>query len=82
MVERRKVLNIIYWILLLIGIVLILWRVFGNSPSDIQVISPFITLGILKIWDIGNELKDFKHEVKMSFSKVREDVNKTGGTSQ
>lgn len=69
----RKILNIIAWIALTVGVVMVLWRIFGNSPTDLAVISPFVVFGLVKVWDIGNELKDFKYEAKLSFKKVKED---------
>lgn len=69
----RKILNIIAWVALTVGVVMIIWRIFGNSPTDIQIISPFIVFGLVKVWDISNELKDFKHGVKLSFMKIKED---------
>ena len=78
----RKIINIIAWIALIVGIVMVIWRVFGNSPTDLAVISPFIVFGLAKVWDIGNELKDFKHDVKFSFKKVRDDINKLSKRGQ
>lgn len=70
------ILNIIAWIALIIGIVFLLWKIFGNSPTDLQVIIPFIIFGIAKIWEINNNQKEFEFEVKLSFSKVKEDMKR------
>ena len=74
--QIRKILKAIAWIALIVGIIMILWRIFGNSPTDLAVIVPFIIFGLAKIWEIDSGLKDFKHEIKLSFGKVREDLNK------
>ena len=72
----RKILKAIAWIALIIGVIMILWRIFGNSPTDFAVIVPFIIFGFAKILEIDSGLKDFKHEVKLSFTKVKEALDK------
>ena len=74
--EKRKILNILFWITLIVGIILVLWIIFGNSPTELSVIITFMLALLFKIWAISDETKEFKHEVKMSFVKVREDFNK------
>ena len=71
----RKILNIAAWIALIIGIILLLLKIFGNNPTELQVITPFLIFGIAKVWEINNNLKDFKHEIRISFKKVRNDIN-------
>lgn len=72
---KRKILDATAWVALIVGIMMILWRIFGDSPTDIQIISPFILFGLMKIWSTNGELKDFKTEVKLSFRKVGEDID-------
>ncbi len=73
--KRKDILNILFWILFIIVIILILWRIFGNSPSDLAIILPALLMLLLKIWSISDNLNDFKHEVKFSFHQVRQDIN-------
>jgi len=73
---RKKILNIIFWIALVIGIIMVLWRIFGNNPTDLAVITPFIIMLISKIWDINNDFKDFRYHVKSSFNKVKTDMGR------
>jgi len=80
---KRKILDAIAWIALVVGIIMILWRVFGNSPTDLAVISPFIVLGLVKIWSNNNTIKDVGYQVKLlsnntksSFEKVRGDMSR------
>ncbi len=75
--KRKDILEILFWILLIIVIILILWRIFGNSPSDLSILLASLLTILLKMWAISDELKEFKHEVKFSFHKVREDINST-----
>lgn len=72
----RKILNIVAWIALIIGVIMIIWKIFGSSPTDLQLIIPFVIFGLVRIWDMGMELKDFKYDVKLSFRKYRGDFNK------
>jgi Mg2+/citrate symporter len=73
--ERKRIFNILFWIALIIGIVLILWMVFGDSPTELGVVITFMLALLFKIWSVSDETKEFKHEVKMSFVKVREDFS-------
>ena len=72
--KRKDILNALFWILLVIGIILVLWRIFGNSPSDLEIILTFILMLMFKLFALGGELKDFKHEVRFSFYKVKKDM--------
>ncbi len=73
--KRKDILNLLFWILLIIVIILVLWRIFGNSPSDISILLASLLTLLLKMWAISDEIKDFKHEVKFSFYKVKEDAD-------
>ncbi|MBU0466333.1 MAG: hypothetical protein KJ718_02505 [Nanoarchaeota archaeon] len=73
--NKRQILNILFWITLIIAVILVIWRIFGNSPTELSiVIVLFLTL-IFKVWAISDETKEFKHEVKMSFVKVKKDFD-------
>ncbi len=73
--KRSKILNILFWIALIISIILVIWRIFGNSPTELNiVIVLFLTL-MFKVWAISDDLNGFKHEVKLSFVKVKSDIN-------
>lgn len=73
--KRKDILNISFWILLIILVILILWRIFGNSPSDIAIMIASILTVLFKMWAISDELREFKHEVKFSFHKIKEDIS-------
>ena len=74
--NKRKILNILFWVLLLIVVALILWRIFGNSPTDLQIIIPIMLMFLVKMWTISDEVKELKHEARMSFSKVKSQMEK------
>jgi len=73
---KRKILDALFWIFLIISIVLILWRIFGDSPSEISIIVSIAFMMMFKMWDISDSLRDFKYDIKSSFRKVKEDINK------
>jgi len=74
--DKKQILNILFWILLIIGVILILWRIFGDSPTDLSIILTFTLMLMFKMLAIGDELKEFKQEVRLSFNKVKTDFEK------
>ncbi|MBU2616564.1 MAG: hypothetical protein KKB79_01125 [Nanoarchaeota archaeon] len=76
--NTRKILDVIFWIALIIGTIMVLWRIFGNSPTDLAVITPFIVMGLTKIWSNNNRIWELEIKMKNSFDKVRENTNRIG----
>jgi len=76
--NRKNILNILFWIALVVGIVLVLWRIFGDSPSDLSIMITFLLILLFKIWGISDNLNGFKHEVRTSFVKVKSDLKDIG----
>ncbi len=77
---KRKILNIIFWIALIVGIIMVLWRIFGDSPTDLAIITPFIVMLISKMWDMNEAIIEVGHQVKIlsmntksAFEKVKQD---------
>ena len=73
--KRSQILDILFWISLIIGIILFLWEIFGNNPAELSVIITFMSALLFKIWSISYEIREFKHEVKISFAKVKADLD-------
>lgn len=80
---KRKILNILFWILLVIGLIMIIWKIFGKSPSDVAILIPFIVMLLIKIWsnsdrirDVGYQVKILSMNTKSAFEKVRKDMNR------
>jgi len=76
--NTRKILDIIFWIALVIGTIMVLWRIFGNSPTDLAVITPFVVMGLIKVWSNNNRIWELEIKMKNSFDKVRENTNRIG----
>ncbi len=73
---KRQILEILFWIALIVGIIMIIWRIFGDSPTDLAVISPFIVMGLVKIWTNNNRIWELEIKMKNSFDKVKENMNR------
>ncbi len=73
--KRSEILNILFWIFLIIGIILLIWYIFGNSPTELAITLTFILTLMFKMWTVSDEIKDLKHEVRMSFVKVKTDFD-------
>ena len=76
--SRKEILNILFWILLGILVILILWRIFGNSPTDFSIILTAIFVMIFKMWAINDNINEFKSDVKTSFHKIKNDIKNLG----
>ena len=73
--KRKDIFNILFWIFLIIVIILLIWYIFGNSPTELGITLTFLLMLMFKMWAISDDLKDFKYETKFSFHKVKEDAN-------
>jgi len=73
---KRKILDVLFWIALAVGVIMIIWRIFGKSPSDLVIITPFIVMLTAKILNVSDELKNFRYYTKLSFIKFRENINR------
>jgi len=84
--KKRKIfdwiLNIILIILIIVGIYLFLNRIFGHSPTDLQLILwlfGFFGTAMVKmfslVYNINREIGELKTNTKESFNKIRTDVS-------
>lgn len=77
------VLNILIIILLIVVIYMFIDRIFGNSPTDFQIISgTFSLLGVFiiklftLIYSINREIGEVERDMKHSFFRVKEDTKR------
>ena len=73
--------EILFWIFLILSIILLLWYVFGNTPSEFFTIITIILMITLKIWSISDrnirlemQLKSLEDNIKDSFNKMKKDI--------
>ena len=68
----------LFWIFLILAIGLLLWNIFGNSPSEFVTIITLIFAVIIKLWSISNRqirgdmkfhvlAKDFKEHINNKY---------------
>lgn len=77
------ILNIIIVIFLILVVYMFLARIFGNSPTDFQIISGVVGLFgafIIKLFsnfgNLNREVGEMKVGMKNSFEKVRGDIQR------
>ncbi|MBU3923382.1 MAG: hypothetical protein KJ592_00535 [Nanoarchaeota archaeon] len=67
--------NLLIWISLLVGVGMVLWRVFGNSPTDLELFVPFLIFGFGKVWSIGDRVTRLEMNTKHGFEMMKRDMN-------
>jgi len=74
--------EILFWVFLVISIVLLVWSVFGNSPSEFIALVAIILMVVLKVWSIGDKqivtdskVDNIDKNIKDSFNKMKDDIN-------
>ncbi|MBS3139295.1 hypothetical protein J4207_06340 [Candidatus Woesearchaeota archaeon] len=53
---RTSTLEVIAIVLFIVGIVLFTWKIFGDSPTDLAVLIPFLLTIIFKVWSADTRL--------------------------
>ena len=72
---KMKIRDILFWIFLAIALGLIIWNLFGNSPTEFIALVTLIFAILLKVWSISDRqlkldakfnalARDFKEHVK------------------
>jgi len=51
---RTDVRDILFWIFLILGVVLLVWNVFGNSPTEFIALVAIMFTILLKIWSVSD----------------------------
>lgn len=88
MAKKSKFMKVIDWILNILLVVffigtvyMILWRIFGNSPTDFQVISWVVGLfsvAVFKLftftYNLNREVGELKIGIKSGFGRIKEDI--------
>ncbi|MFH0711563.1 MAG: hypothetical protein V1889_00380 [archaeon] len=72
--NKIKVLDVVFWVSLIVGIIMVLWRIFGDSPTDLQVVAPFIVVGFVKMGGMNEKLIKLEMKSENGFRKIREDM--------
>lgn len=56
--------EILFWIFLILGIILLIWSVFGDSPTEFIALTTILFTILLKIWTISD--KQIKLEMRFN----------------
>ena len=67
--------DILFWVFLVIGLILLIWTVFGNSPTEFIAMMTLIFTILLKTWSVSDRVlklemrfnalvKDYKSQIK------------------
>ncbi len=79
MIIKNQALNVLAWISLAVGIIFLLWYIFGNSPTEIYFLLPFVFTLLFKFGAVSNDIAylkgdyhQFKENIKESFQRAKE----------
>jgi len=64
--------DILFWIFLILGTVLIVWNVFGNSPTEFIGLAAIMVTVLLKVWTVS----DRQIRLEMKFNNFRNSFTK------
>ena len=74
--------ELLFWLFLVMSIILLLWYLFGNSPTEFLTIISIILMIIFKTWSISDrlirlEMKSDALNIRMkeSFSLIKQDMS-------
>ncbi|MEK6914901.1 MAG: hypothetical protein AABW83_04585 [Nanoarchaeota archaeon] len=66
--------EILFWISLIIAILLLLWFIFGNSPTEFFTILSLIFMIVLKMWTISDKQLITEMRIKSGFENMKKDI--------
>jgi len=62
--KADNIANIIAWALIILGIIFILWKLFGGSPTEFSILITLISGILFKIMALGSDLSALKEKVR------------------
>ncbi len=73
--------EVIFWIFFIISLILLIWYIFGDSPTELITIITIIFTVILKMWNISDrniklemKLNSIERQARDSFNRMKEDI--------
>ncbi len=73
---NTKITEALFWTLILLSIFLLLWKIFGNSPTSDMVIYPIVIALVVKSWTTSEDIATIKSKLgnlERQFSALAED---------
>jgi len=71
---RIRFVDIMFWIFLVIAGVLVLWRVFGDSPGVDAVLASMIAGIVFMVMGMGERLTRLEMGTKHGFAMIKKDM--------
>jgi len=74
--------DVLFWVFLFIAMILIIWKVFGNSPNEFYITLTILVSLSLKLWSISEKLERHLGEgkyFKKSFMTLGQDFKEHVG---
>ena len=73
--------EILFWVFLVISLILLIWYIFGNSPSEFFAAISIILMLTFKIWSVSDrsikhemQFKMIENNIKGGFNKIKNDI--------
>lgn len=67
--------DLLFWIFLVLALALLLWNVFGNSPTEFITIISIIFMVVLKLWSVNDQQIKTDMNIKNSFNMIRGEIS-------
>lgn len=67
--------DLFFWIFLILALALLLWNVFGDSPTEFITIISVIFMIVLKLWSVSDQQIKTDRNIKNSFNKIRGEIS-------
>ena len=68
--------DILFWITLILGLILVIWNVFGNSPTEFIALATLIVAVLFQVWRTSDRqirLEERFNYMGRDFKKLSED---------
>jgi len=72
---KMSVWEFLSWVFAILALVLVLWRAFGNSPSEWAVAAAVISVLVAKVVGLSERVVGLEAGMKHGFYNVKKDMN-------
>ena len=73
---KQNIANIISWILLLLGVIFLVWKILGGSPTEFSIIMTFQAGIIFNLMSVNNKvsrLEEKTNNIDSKFNSLSKD---------
>jgi len=68
---KAKILNGIFWVFLLLGCVLLVWKLVGNGPTDLSIYAALFIALISKVWIMSETVASIKGGLRSDIPDIK-----------